>query len=347
MSPGPGFAQSSSFTSLRPPPQLRLRGSFATLRGLDFTSVTAAYTLQMFDDLVAQYHEGVVAAFLEYRTVATDGVAGRSRDLRRAMEAATVLFHFREHLPGPPNRAEVEAQCPEYALLGDMVNATKHKVVDRNTPHGPPLVRSATNLFERLVSIEYIVEEGSYRVVEKVVVVALTDKSERNVLEVLTRVVNHWEERLHALGLLKEARNFRFDDPIRYRSRQQCQGQRISFEVVQGHRFQYQMQVLRFDNEMQRALPVDMTGATVKATIRKPSFDFEVILRHEATGLELRRKVDLSDDECAELAMLDSDAEREEAALRLPSSQAALRTLAEEVAQRQAQIAPRSGEIPA
>lgn len=96
----------------------------------------------MFDDIAAYYHEAVVAAFVEYRDTSKNGLAGRSRDLRGALAAASALFHLREHLPSPIalSRAAVERLCPDYALLGDVVNASKHKSLLNNTPHGAPLV---------------------------------------------------------------------------------------------------------------------------------------------------------------------------------------------------------------
>ena len=86
----------------------------------------------MFDDLTAYYHENVVASFIEYLDICNDGVAGRSRDLRAALAAASALFHLREHLPtGSLSRTDVERFCPDYALLGDVVNASKHKALHR------------------------------------------------------------------------------------------------------------------------------------------------------------------------------------------------------------------------
>ncbi len=145
----------------------------------------------MFDDLVAYYHENVVSAFLEYKERSNDGVAGRSRDLRGALTAATALFHLREHLPmsGSLSRAEVELACPDYAIVGDAVNAAKHKSLTGGTPHGAPLVSDAVNLVEQLVITEYEDETGPYQYAQKKVVVKLIDGSERNLLQILTNVI--------------------------------------------------------------------------------------------------------------------------------------------------------------
>lgn len=286
----------------------------------------------MFDDLAVYYHENVVAAFIAYRETSKDGVAGSSRDLREAIVAATALFHLREHLPKPsaPSRTEVERRCPDYALLGDVVNAAKHKSISQNTPHGAPLVTDAEKLTERLLVIEYEDAEGAYRCTQKAVVAKLADGTERNLLEVLTNVMNFWEGHLHTLGILSTQRTFVFEPQVRYRTRAECEQIRLDFQLVQGHRFKQSMQLLRFDASTGQALPIDLTGSKLNFRIYKPRFDFDVSLRHDASGKEYTRTVVLSDEENETLAGMATDEERQAFAANLPSAQAALRELAAE-----------------
>lgn len=286
----------------------------------------------MFDDLAAYYHENVVAAFIAYRETSKDGVAGRSRDLREAIVAATALFHLCEHLPKPgaPSRTEVERRCADYALLGDIVNAAKHKSISQNTPHGAPLVTDAEMLTERLLVIEYEDAEGAYRCTQKAVVAKLADGTERNLLEVLTNVMNFWEGHLHTIGILSTQRTFVFEPQVRYRTRAECEQIRLDFQLVQGHRFKQSMQLLRFDASTGQALPIDLTGSKLNFRIYKPRFDFDVSLRHDASGKEYTRTVVLSDEENETLAEMATDEERQAFAASLPSAQAALRELAAE-----------------
>jgi hypothetical protein len=286
----------------------------------------------MFDDLAAYYHENVVAAFIAYRETSKDGVAGRSRDLREAIIAATALFHLREHLPKPGalSRKEVERLCPDYALLGDVVNAAKHKSISQNTPHGAPLVTDAERLTEKLLVIEYEDAEGVYRCTQKAVVAKLADGTERNLLDVLTNVMNFWEGRLHSLGVLSTQRTFVFEPQVRYRTRAECEQIRLDFQLVQGHRFKQSMQFLRFDASTGQALPIDLTGSNLNFRIYKPRFDFDVSLRDEASGKEYTRTVVLSDEENETLAGMATDEERQAFAGNLASAQAALRELAAE-----------------
>ena len=284
----------------------------------------------MFDDLAAYYHENVVTEFVDYRDTSKDGVAGRSRDLRRALVAATALFHLREHLPTSSaiSRRDVEQQSPDYALLGDAVNSAKHKELTQNTPHGAPLVNQAASLSERQVLIEYNDDAGSYRHAIKTVIIKLADGSERNILEVMTNVINHWESRLHTLGVLTSARVFSYENPIRRRTRSECNGGRLDLEIVQGQRFLQSMQLLRFNDVTGKAEPVDLTGATIRGAICKPSYEFEVSLTHDASGKEFKKSVLLTESESMELHALSTDAEREAFAFATQTARAALEELA-------------------
>lgn len=284
----------------------------------------------MFDDLAAYYHDNVVTEFVDYRATSNDGVAGRSRDLRRALVAATALFHLREHLPTPgaPSRGDVEQQCPDYALLGDVVNAAKHREITHGTPHGAPLVNRAASLVERQVIIEYNDVAGPYQHALKTVVVKLADGSERNLLEVMTNVINHWESHLNVLGVLTSARVFSYEDPNRFRARSECNHGRIDLEIVKGLRFLQNVQLFRFDETLGKALPVDLTGATIRSRIYKPAYEFEVSLTHDASGKEFKKTVLLTEEERVEFHTLPTDAERETFVLNTQTARNALQELA-------------------
>src|SRR5690349_14807860 len=106
----------------------------------------------MFDDLLSYYNETVVAAFVEYRDSRTDGMAGRSVDLRAALAAASALYHFREHLPHPLQQNDIIRVCADYEILGDVVNAAKHRKLD---PRRHRLLIDAENIFEEIILMQY------------------------------------------------------------------------------------------------------------------------------------------------------------------------------------------------
>jgi len=52
-------------------------------------------------DLEIYYHDHVLTPYVEYETTSKGRCYGQRKDLRKAIEAASALFHFREHLPAP------------------------------------------------------------------------------------------------------------------------------------------------------------------------------------------------------------------------------------------------------
>jgi hypothetical protein len=299
----------------------------------------------VFDDLATYYHEQVVSTFLAYRDISNDGVSGRNRDLRRALEAATALFHLREHLPsgGKLSRADVEQLCPDYALLGDVVNVAKHRELNGQTPHGAPLITSAENLDEELTIIEYTDEIGPYRYVQKSVIVKLDNGSERDLLEVLTNVINFWEAHLATLGAVSAARTFKHNHDIHPRTRAECEAIRTDFECVQGLRFQQRMRLLRFDNSTGKATPIDLTGAQFSARIYRPKFEVDLTLARKADGKEFKTTITLSEDESAEVARMKDSAEVQAFVAALPAAHVALQKLAAEAGSPLVSTEPQTG----
>ena len=278
----------------------------------------------MFDDLAAYYQENVVASFSDYKETAKNGVSGRSRDLKGAVEAASALFHLREHLPDPaPSRGSIENQCRDYGLLGDIVNAVKHKNINGQTPHGAPLVDKAECLSEQIVLIEYEDSEGTYKHVEKTVVVKLADGSERNLKEILTNVANFWENHMVSIGIKSAAHQFSFENPLRYRSREECE-EGLDFELIKGLRFKQSMKMMRYNHESGVAEPMDLTGSEIKMSIYRPKYDVDIVLRNDSTGEEIKNTISLSEEESEEVLKLKTDREKQKYVYSLPKAKDAL-----------------------
>ena len=154
----------------------------------------------MFDDIHAYFHENVVAAYMQYKEARDNPRAGCSNDLRLAMSAATALYHFREHLPPQHirTRRQLASVCLDYDLLGDIVNAGKH----RHVTHGTPQITSAEKIYELVVITEYRDEKGRYLHNEKVVNVDLDNGTSRDLFEILTNVINMWLSELNSMGIM-------------------------------------------------------------------------------------------------------------------------------------------------
>lgn len=215
----------------------------------------------MFDDFSAYYYSNVVLAYDDYRTVSKSKTMGNSNDLRSALNAATALFHVREHIAKDmrPTRSDTEALCPDYALIGDIVNATKHKLITQTTPHGAPLVANAAQLEEVLIHTIYEDETGTYNATDKDVIVTLSDKSKRKILDVLTNVINFWEHYLHSKKILSSARVFTNTDVIHPRSREECEATSIQYIQTQGVRFRQSCLLQYYNPVSGKAEPINLS----------------------------------------------------------------------------------------
>lgn len=266
----------------------------------------------MFDELLTYYLSHVVEAFVEYREADARSTTGRNLDVRRATAAAEALFHLREHLPATMalRRAQVESLCPDYGLLGDIANASKHRAITGNTPHGSPLIDSAERIREQVLVILYNDDQGNYRHVCKVVNVTLVDGTHRMVLEVLTNVINFWEQYLFEKGVLSRARPFTFKDPVRARTRDEANDGNLDLEIIRGQALRQEFLLLNFDPATGTATPLDLTGMGVRGRIYKPRYAVDLTLTEQSTGREFTQEVELSEEEHRQLAACKSEEER-------------------------------------
>lgn len=284
----------------------------------------------MFDDLLSYYYFSVVEPYDQYRKISQDNASGRHRDIKSALNVANALFNLREHLPTIPTRADIEQQCPDYGILGDIANASKHKTVTKKTPHGAPLINGVNQLSEETVLIVYTDEEGEYRFSHKCVFVKLKDGTERNILDVLTNVLNFWETHMAALGVIPEAKVFTHDSSIRFRPRKECEGNTHNLEIVQGLPLSLKFRYLKFNNDTGQAEAVDLTGAKIAARIYKPNYELTISIQRNIDGRKFEKAVTLSTEEIDKIASMESVGEQNQFINNLPAAQEAMRQLVEE-----------------
>ncbi len=279
----------------------------------------------MFDDLSAYFYENVITSFEEYVAVKNSGKAGRSRDLRAAMNVAISLYHLREQLPPDHivGRHVSAAQCPDYELLGDVVNAAKHRLLTRRNPQ---IINSA-QIEEEVVITEYQDEKGQYNSVEKIVVVRLLDGSERDMFEVIINVMNYWAFYLQSIGVIDKELHFRLPTDIQPKTRVQCSEGRLGIEMLQGVRFKLKQRLRRFNYSTMKIEPVDLTGAKVTFKVFKPCLEINIAIKNEKTGEQLSRTITLNDIESERLRLLLSEDEAQSYILSLEKAKDAFREL--------------------
>jgi hypothetical protein len=288
----------------------------------------------MFDDLSAYFYENVRVAYQEFKERLAEPRAGRSVDLRLAVAACEALFHLREHLPDthPLSRVEVEVRCPDLALVGDIANVSKHRNVTRPTPHGAPLVSSASQLKEVMCMTQYEDAEGEYRCISKQVVAELADGSLADVMHALTNVLNFWESYLTEIGVLKTATVHAYDDGLGFRPRP-LNAAGPTLEVIQGVRFRQTLRLMKFNPDTGRAEPMPLPeGTQVEMQMReRPRHQVDISLRHDQSGRKFTRTVTLTLDESEALDAASEEA-REELLKSFESIQGSLRELAADIA---------------
>lgn len=259
----------------------------------------------MFDDLRAYFYENVVSAYMQYKEARKKPVAGRSTDLRLAINAATALYHLREHLPQQNGKTRkcLSHICPDYDLLGDIVNASKHKKVTRGTPQ----VVSADSIYEEVVCTEYRDEKGRYLHNEKHVMVDLVCGKKRDILDVLTNVINMWFSELNSIGVISDVKQFSLPQPSIPRRSSEEEIPRFDLEILRGVRFNQRFKLQKLDYETGKVEPIDLTGCKIEGLIYKPSLVIDYSLINNKTGEKITREIKLTDEQNQEYLSLSSE----------------------------------------
>jgi hypothetical protein len=262
----------------------------------------------MFDDLAAFFHENVVTAFTDYAKTKKEEPHGRSRDLRAAITAATALYHLREHVPTKfrKSREQIAKLCPDYDLLGDIVNAAKHRELKKGTPQ----INSAEDVFELTVVTRYEDDQGEYSDTNKLVVVKLKDGSERDVSEVLTNVINFWGQELTKHQVLPRFKPFPLPVPPGSRPLTRADAkQRLDQEIIRGVRFKHMLRLQKYNSTTGKSEPIDLTGSQVHYRIYKPAYSIDIELTGPA-GEKVKTAFDLTDEQSMKWHEIETDEER-------------------------------------
>lgn len=285
----------------------------------------------MFDDLKTYFYDHVKTSLDEYMEMRRLGVQGHSQDVRKAVIAAEALFHFREHLPTghKMSRGDVERSCPEFGLVGDIANASKHADISGNTPHGAPLVTSAKDIREHTVSTEYQDGAGTYRHVQKEVFVELTDGSQQRVVDSLLAVMDFWQRKLVDMGVLRAPHVYdpEEDEP---RARERCNDGRLDLEGTVGMPLTVRPILRRYNYAAGRVEAVDTMGGHLTLTVYKPPSTASLTLTDEATGKTFSKSFGLTPEQGAEVMSIKDPSERTAYLAGLPNGQTALTEAARE-----------------
>lgn len=270
------------------------------------------------EELAAYFYEQVFLAYHRYRQVKNDGEMGDNKDRREAIDAATALYHLREHIPQPfrRSRTQLAALCPDYDLLGDIVNAAKHNVVTRGTPQ----VAGSDSISEILVRTRFRDQDGEYDHQEKIVGVELVDGSERDMYEILTNVVNMWYDELHRIGAIDQRQ------PIQLKRRELVSREDaccVALRLTRGIRWRQHIRFQQYNYDANEIEAVDLRDAEgIRFTARKPpAFEIEM---DDALGVKSTREVELTLEQVGELEQIDDPNQRNQYLLEIAAGQGVL-----------------------
>lgn len=218
------------------------------------------------EELYAFFYETVVLPYVTYSATRKEPTWGTRKDWKAAMAAASPAYHFREHLPPAyqKNHAAIVALCADYALLGDVVNASKHKHLTR----GKPQITSVDSIHELMVSTTYEDAAGPYVAVTKAIDLALKDGTTRELFDVLTNVVNMWTAFLQAAGIPGTVGRFPHEDRNRVISREEA-GQ-INLEITQGLAAKVGLKVQKYNYQKGCPEPVNLAGSKFTFAVYDP-----------------------------------------------------------------------------
>jgi hypothetical protein len=262
------------------------------------------------EKLYAFFYETVVLAYVVYKTTRKERKSGTRNDWKLAIAASTSAYHFREHLPDQYRKSHkaMVAICRDFALLGDVANAAKHKRLTKGTPQ----IASADSIREQVVHTQYRDEVGEYSDATKSIEITLKNGTTRELFDVLTNVVNMWIDFLQASGISGKATQFPHEDRNRIVSREDA-GE-MDLAITQGVAAELGFKLQKYNYEKGLPEPVDLTGSEISFTAYDPrSMKTEVAM--ELTSPEGKKyvgSVELDSEEKEEFFLLKHKAQQDE-----------------------------------
>jgi hypothetical protein len=270
----------------------------------------------MFDDFHAYFYENVIATYQNYKKIRYSRKKGLSNDLRAAVQMAEILFHLREHLP---DKSEIPFKklidnCPDYLLVKDIANLSKHKKIDRNNPQ----ISNSESIVERLVYTTYRDKQGEYTHTNKEVVVRLDNGLERDLFEINTNVLNMWLEELSKAKLINSIKPF----PLKRKTipkRRKRNDFKIS--ILSGVRYPWSFKFQKYNYEKKQIEPIDITGHTVELKIFEQKYDITLMVINDKTGHNEELTFQINEKQNKELLNMNDDKQRMSRLLEIAKEQ--------------------------
>lgn len=221
----------------------------------------------MFGNITQYFSEKVLPDYINYSKQRKNNKSGLSKDVSKGINSAISLYHFREHLEKfcevwQKNYNDLLELYPNYNLLGEVVNASKHAI--RNKKNSK--LTNAENIYEEIIITTFTDKKGEYQHIQKEVVIEL-DSGENIVLyKLLTEVINMWINELKTIGLFSELSLFTESTRLPRRNKDSGKLDFISTSNFYGRRLKLQ----KYNYNTKTIEPVDLTGTEISAKFYQP-----------------------------------------------------------------------------
>lgn len=248
----------------------------------------------MFQSVRDHFVQHVLPSYREFFELREKNEFGVNDLVRHAVNAATALYHLREHITPSPSVASLVASCPDYDLVRAIANVAKHHHVDRHQPQ----ISHAEQIREMAVVTRYRDAEGEYSSSQVEVVATLDSGAQRRVAQVLFNVMTMWCRWLRQAGVIDvpDPKVRIFDGHVPRRERRE-----LPLRIMQGEEWKTLWQLQRFNYEKGLAEPIELTGAQMTFRVFKPlTLVLNLALREGGPRIE----VPLDEEQSAELRRL-------------------------------------------
>ena len=296
----------------------------------------------MFKNFREYFVQSTLSSYREFFAARRRNQYGEGEVVRLGVNAAVALFHLREHVPDRyrPAGPLLRSFSPDYGLLGDIANASKHKRITRFTPR----ISNADQIYEIVVSTRYEDEKGHYPVAQVEVFAKLDDGTERNLADLLHNVMNMWCKKIDDWGLGKFANPepALIDGPV---SRAEAAERKFSTIIVKGEERTHSYAIRKFNYQKGVSEPVDLTGYTGVMRVWERPKTLTVSVELPELGVETDFELPLTPDQGLEVGRMATLEEQTEYAKALvgadPQHQLRLRDALQKAFDARGPIAPK------
>ncbi len=222
-------------------------------------------TIRNPDEVKRYFIEDILVKYSEYKDLKNNLQLGLNKDKRIALELSSILYHFRELIDSTEKITYnyILDKCPEYALIRDIANASKHFEIDRNNPK---IIREQ-DIQEMVVTTIYSDDIGEYSYIQKKVFATTIEGEEIDTHLIIVSVLNFWKDFLIEHGIIESRKDFiAYSDVLPNRDEF---SNNLNLVIDSDLDLKKMIKLQRYNYEKKKVEIVDTTGMSATMRIRK------------------------------------------------------------------------------